>query len=257
MVDNKTLSPWATSFFGSYYPLLYESRLNDNITKDQISFLTDIVGFTPNSKILDLCCGHLRHSIALAKLGFHVIGLDRNNEYLLKAKKNNPKLVCDIDLLVGDMRNIPFKNIFDVVINMFSSFGYMEEDKDNFLVLKQIFEGLKRGGRVVLDLQNREWVIANSDFNKNWDQNESGMIFLQERIFDLNKSRAIVKFKVIESKKSEPIEIFHSIRLYTLTEIGNMLKKSGFKIASVYGSYDGNKYVVDSPRMIVVAIKDS
>ena len=134
-------------------------------------------------------------------------------------------------------------DIFDVVINMFSSFGYMEEDKDNFLVLKQIFEGLKRGGRVVLDLQNREWVIANSDFNKNWDQNESGMIFLEERIFDLNKSRAIVKFKVIESKKSEPIEIFHSIRLYTLTEIGNMLKKSGFKIASVYGSYDGNKYV--------------
>ena len=128
---------------------------------------------------------------------------------------------------------------------------------DIFLVLKQIFEGLKRGGRVVLDLQNIEWVIANSDFNKNWDQNESGMIFLEERIFDLNKSRAIVKFKVIESKKSEPIEIFHSIRLYTLTEIGNMLKKSGFKIASVYGSYDGNKYVVDSPRMIVVAIKDS
>ena len=61
----------------------------------------------------------------------------------------------------------------------------------------------------------------------------------------------------LQINKSEPIEIFHSIRLYTLTEIGNMLKKSGFKIASVYGSYDGNKYVVDSPRMIVVAIKDS
>ena len=133
---------WFTDWFNtSYYHTLYKDR-ND---ADAQLFIRNITSFLkiPNpSHILDLPCGKGRHSIYLNSLGYNVTGADLSENSILFAKKfENDTLHFQIK----DMRK-PFTEKYDAIFNLFTSFGYFENDNDDVLVLKNIKNGLKKNG---------------------------------------------------------------------------------------------------------------
>ena len=156
-------------------------------------------------------------------------------------------------LIRNDMRKIIFKNEFDAVINLFTSFGYFEQEKEDIRVLKNINQSLKPKGKFILDLLNKNWFFERTQILKTWWKAGSSYI-LENNDFDVNKKRWINNIIVIS-----PIgKINHthtSVRLYSFLEIKKYLKEAGFKVLKVYGDYKGNKFSVSSPRMIILAKK--
>jgi SAM-dependent methyltransferase len=152
----------------------------------------------------------------------------------------------------GDMRKLPFESRFDAVINIFTSFGYFDRERDDLKVLKGVCKALKDGGLFLLDLKNREQLIRNFQ-RRRWHP-ERDFIMLEDNFFDLFTSRwESTRTLVFSNGRRE--EHSFSMRLYSFAEILSLLKKAGFILESVYGDFDFGEYSLDSPRMILISRK--
>ncbi|MCZ6766497.1 MAG: class I SAM-dependent methyltransferase [bacterium] len=251
MTDNDT--PWYTQFYGRDYLEALGPGLTN--TAREAEFVVTTLALKPGDRVLDLACGQARHAILLAQRGIDVTGQDQSADYLQDARAAADKHGVDLPLVNSDMRSIPFENHFDAVISMFTSFGYFASDADNRRVIAEVSKALKPGGHMLLDLVNREWVIANNQPAER-RENSDGTVVLERRELNLETSRNHVTFTFIDRNGKRRESVGHQIRLYTLTEVIQMMTDAGLIYESVYGGFDSEPYAPSTRRMIVVARKD-
>jgi SAM-dependent methyltransferase len=234
------------------YEMIY--GINNDVTKSEVEFLISETSIPTYSNILDLCCGTGRHSIKLAQLGYQVTGLDISSDFLKIAKENSKISRLPIVWINQDMRYIPFKNTFNLVFIMFGAWGFFKEDHENFVVFQAINHALKMNGHFILDYFNRDWIL-NHFQPRHWIERESGY-YLEKRQFDYNFGR--LNTESIFIKQDGSIKKWEtSLRAFTLEEIKSMLKQAGFIIHSVYGNLNKQPYDLNTPRMLLHAIKTS
>ena len=119
--------------------------------------LTEYLNMPEGGKILDLACGKGRHSMYLNSLGYDVTGVDLSENSIAYAKQyENDTLHFE----VHDMCK-PFNEQFDAVFNLFTSFGYFENEEDNLNTIKAIKADLNEFGFGVIDFMNVHHVMEN------------------------------------------------------------------------------------------------
>lgn len=138
------------------------------------------------------------------------------------------------------------------MINIFTAFGYFEDEEENLEVIHGVSNALKKGGKFLLETVNREWIIRNFR-DRNWERIERGTFSLDERELDLSKSR--IRAQTLFIGKDKRSVSSHSLRLYTLKEMSDLLKRTSLKIKSVYGGLDGTEFNFNSKRMVILAEK--
>jgi len=248
-----TDTSWYKTFFGEDYLHLYEPILTPERTQREVEGIVNLLALPQGSSILDLCCGHGRHAIPLAQRGYKVAGQDLSEVFLHEAEKEALAKGIQVNWLHGDMRNIPFENEFDAVINIFTAFGYLENQDEDQQVLKQIHKALKPGGLFLLETLHREGLMRH--FSPHMIEHyPEGLIVLEERNFDLLTSRSKVKLTMIYPDGRQK-EYGNAVRVYTLTELAQMLTKAGVQVKAYYGAWDGSELTIDSFRLILLAQK--
>ena len=223
----KEQSKWFQSWFNtSYYHILYKNR----DYKEAEVFIKNIVTYLNLDKedsILDLACGKGRHSIFLNSLGFHVTGLDLSENSIMDAKK---KESSSLHFNVHDMRNL-YNTQFDVVLNLFTSFGYFEKDSDNFKVIQTIKSSLKQNGIGVVDFMNSPHVIENLISQNSYEAD--GVTFKLKRSYsDGFISKDI---EVLDSDKT--FQFQEKVRAYNLQDFETMLSNAGLHLLECFGNY--------------------
>ena len=94
------------------------------------------------------------------------------------------------------MRDMPaeWSGEFDAIISIWNSFGYFADDHENQRVLASAAQALKPGGRLLIDVSNRDRVVSTYRA-RDWDERD-GLVLLQERSFDpvrgLNRTELIL-----------------------------------------------------------------
>jgi len=219
--------------------------------EEEVDKLIELADLSGNIKVLDLCCGVGRHSIELAKRGYDVTGVDLTEHYLEKAKDRAEEENLDIEFIRDDMREFKIEKEFDLVVNLFTSFGYFEDEKENMKVLENVYYSLKPKGKFILDVMGKE-IIARIFQEKDWNKIEDGFKLFERSIEKdwswLNNRR----IRITEGKVKE-YNVSHW--LYSAEELKNMLKEVGFDSINVYGSYGGRPYDKEANRLIVVGVK--
>jgi SAM-dependent methyltransferase len=254
--------PWYVDLFrgGDYYRG-WADVIGPELTAQQVEFVVEALdlpeGARPDERssgcVLDLCCGPGRHAVPLAQRGFDVTGLDLSAYHLRLARKAAREAGVKVRWLRRDMRDIPFEGEFNAVINMFTAFGYFEDEEEDFKVLEAVSRALKPGGRFFIDTMNREWVVRHYQ-ETNWRQHEDGLITMERRKLDLLTSRNESVWMLIAPDGERRVHRL-SPRLYTLTELAKMLSRAGLSVRRTWGGFDGREYGLDSRRMIVLAEK--
>ncbi|RAU90976.1 bifunctional 2-polyprenyl-6-hydroxyphenol methylase/3-demethylubiquinol 3-O-methyltransferase UbiG, partial [Paenibacillus sp. YN15] len=122
------MAAWYEESFGEDYLLVYKHR-DLHGAQVEVKRMANWLRLPAGSRILDLCCGMGRHSVALADEGYRVTGLDLSKVLLAEARKlDNSGRITWVE---GDMRRLPLDGPFDAVVNLFTSFGYFEEEQEN------------------------------------------------------------------------------------------------------------------------------
>lgn len=250
-------TPWyseAAGFFGPEYLKEYAGVLTPERTATEVGFLVKALKLKRGASILDCPCGHGRHAIELARRGYHVTGQDLNAFFLRTAKQAARRADVSVRWVVGDLREIPFTEEFDVALNLFTAFGYLESDEEDCHALRAVANALKPGGRFVLDVMNRDHLVRVYR-EKVWDELPDGSIVVSARSFDHLTGRKLER-RVRIGKRGERQEVKLSVRMYTITELATMLRTVGLHVQDVYGSYSGELLTFDSKRYILIAHKD-
>jgi len=197
----------------------------------QIDGVERYLALETRSRVLDLACGDGRQTLELARRGYRVLGVDSREESLSEARAAARGEKLNVHFLHTDIRQISYRGEFDAVVNLFAAIGYLPNDRDHARVLEGVGRGLKIGGKLLLDMLNKEWLMRHF---------ESGRI-----AFDLEAGRLVEGFPAAGAAAS--------LRVYALTEIKSLLLRAGLDFCRVWGGYQGEAYELDSPRMIILA----
>lgn len=224
--------------------------------KSQIDGIERFLELEPRARILDLACGAGRQTLELARRGYRVMGIDGSDEPLAEARSSARSERLNVHFLKTDVRNIPYRSEFDAVVNLFSSFGYFPHERDDLRVLESVRKGLKPGGKLVLDLLNKEWLMRHFEPNF-WEQGEDGRgsVVLDQISFNFETGR-LDNHRTIVAKDGARSPSFVSFRVYSLTEIKNLLLQAGLVYRRCWGGFEGTAYGMDSPRMVLLAEKE-
>ncbi len=232
------------------YLYFYQASLTEERTQKEVDFLVRELKLKKPMTILDLACGHGRHANRLAALGHNVTGVDITKGFLELAKKEAKSKGLNVKYIHQDMRKIKFKNEFDRVILMFTSFGYFKH-KENLKVLKKVFQTLKSNGMFSLDILNIN--SLNKRFLPFIVIEKGKDLMIDRNTYDKTTGRFYNNRIVIRNgiRRDKPF----SLQLYNWQEMSGLLKKAGFKSVRFFSDWDSKPLTHDSRRMIVIAKK--
>lgn len=238
----------ADSFFLKVYRLgdnSFEGHLEDrhldiqSRTIRECDMVESILNLPKGSKILDCPCGYGRHSLELARRGYHMTGVDLCTEFLEEARANAQKLTDDqvCTLVHGDMRSLPGElQNFDACINMFLSFGFFD-DKTNTDVLEGYYNALRPGGILLIHSDvNPDRLESGKYVDRATRQLKSGdTLFISEAIDPATNT--LNGSWTIQTTPDKKISGSYSVRIYTHKEMNAMVKAAGFmELETIYPS---------------------
>ncbi len=243
---------WYREWFGEDYLTVYSHR-NDPDARALIRLILKNIPLSTQASVLDLGCGNGRHAFALAPHVAHVSGLDLSEHLLREAQKRKraQKNGNNTDFIRGDMRTLPFRTSFDAVLSLFTSFGYFDDDKEHQQVANGMAAVLKPGGFLVLDYLNAGYVRLH--LQPTGQRDVDGMRVDEKRWID--KGRVFKKIS-LRSRGEERV-FYESVRLFSMEEMIQILKKAQIRVMHIFGDYNGEACSATSKRMIFIGKKEN
>ena len=238
---------WFANWFDSpYYHTLYKNR-DDREAQFFIDNLIDYLQIAKGSKVIDIACGKGRHAKYFNKKGMNVVGVDLSKNSIKIAKKDENR---NLQFSVHDMRDNYCENNFDLVTNLFTSFGYFKDDKDEQKAINAMANNLKKEGILIIDFMNVSKVITNLVLNE------------QKKIdnikFDIERSikdgYIIKDIRITDGEKEHQFQ--EKVKAITLNDYSEFITNAGLKIINIFGSYsldDFNEEI--SNRLIIICKK--
>jgi SAM-dependent methyltransferase len=242
--------PWFVDLFDEDY-LRTLPFLTPQATQAEAEFVINAMNLAPGAQVLDLGCGYGRHAMELAARGFHVVGLDLSTPLLVRGGEEAHRRGLTINFVRGDMRELDFENQFDGVYCLFSTFGYFD-DETNKKTLQNVARALKPNGKVLVEILNRDYVIADWPTRVWWEGD--GCVVLEEVELNYFSSRIQVNRSVVFDDGRQ-LEQEISVRAYSLHEVGKLMHAAGFRVLEVSGGYQmkGRFFGNQSRHIIVLA----
>lgn len=226
-------------------------------TKRQVDFIVEKLCLNGGEKILDLACGFGRHSLELARRGFSVTGVDITKDYINYASKCAAEENLDARFVLSDIRLVDFNNEYDVVLNMADgAIGYLENDDENMKIFDVVSRALKIGGKHFMDIMNADY--ADSHFPcKLWDEGEHGLTLSK---FEWNKQTRIMLYGQLDFAYGEElqkpvIERGNPTRLYSQSEIREIMTSHGMDIKGVWADFNGSTFSENSIQFMAFSEK--
>ncbi len=238
---------WWQTWFGPGYLALYDAVLAERtpVEVDQIEALLQL---HPPRRILDLPCGQGRHAIELARRGYDVTGVDLSPYMLGVARERAEASSVRVRWLAGDMREPLPGETFDLVLNLFTSFGYFDDEADDRRVVRAAASMLEPGGRFLLEVINGERVMSNFQEREWFTVGQTAV--MERRSLDVPTRRMVVE-RTVSSANGDEISV-HAVRLYRGAEVETMLREAGFGGVELYGDWDGARLTPESLRVLAV-----
>ncbi len=241
----KDTENWYTSWFDtSYYHILYKNR-DYKEAGEFMENLTSFLKLYKNAEILDLACGKGRHAKYLNDLGYSVTGVDLSPKSIAFAKQFENK---SLRFEEHDMC-LPYPKKFDAVFNLFTSFGYFENEEDNLKTIKAIKKELKPNGFAVIDFLNAEYV------KRNLVPSETKSI--DGITFHINRSIVegyIIK-KISFQHDNKDFVFEERVKAIALSEFKDCFKLADINLLHCFGDYQLNDFKKESSDRLILIFK--
>lgn len=233
------MSEWFARWFNDDYLALYPHR-NEADAADAIAMVERVAPGAADRRVLDVGCGPGRHARILRARGYRVVGLDLSQTLLRIALQQS-----DAALVRGDMRRLPIRSAScDLVVNLFTSFGYFPDDREHADVIAEMARTLRPGGMLVLDFLNAERVRADLAEPSGVT---TGLHGSRSRKGLSDDGQFVVK-QITLADGTEHVE---RVRLLAMPDLTAMFSAAGLEVTQQLGDYDGSPHSAEAARSIV------
>ena len=240
---------WFERYYGEQYADSVRAMLTQERSEREVDFILRETRLEAPARALDLACGAGRHSLALARRGLSVTGVDRNARWIEDARAAADAL--DATFVVGDMREA-FGGPYDLIVSLFHSFGFFR-DAENEAMLEAWVERLRPGGWFALDVWNRDAMLRHWTPESEWAPSDDLRVH-ERREFDPLTGRITIHY-TYHYASGDLYEYDASFRVYTYTELRDLLARAGLIVERVFGSLAGEPYSLEARRLVVFARK--
>jgi SAM-dependent methyltransferase len=236
------VSDWFESWFGEEYIALYPHR-DEEEARTVAELIAQRVQLPRSAQVLDLACGAGRHQRELCDRWW-TVGLDLSPALLRIARS----LDHTAPVVRADMRRLPFAaGVYDMVVNLFTSFGYFRDDQQHRFVLEEVARVTRAGGWFVLDFLNAPQV---RDTLVPFDRQQVGSrVVEQEREISADGRYVRKTITLLDEDRT----FVERVRLFEPDELGQLLTTAGFTVNEIIGGYDGRALDTASERAIFFA----
>jgi SAM-dependent methyltransferase len=226
------------------YDLVYHRR-DVREARMMVDLIVSTIGLHEGASVLDVACGRGRHAIELAGRGLDVVGLDLSHRAIEKARLEADAAGVSARFVKADMR-VPFcEGCFDCVVNLFTAFGYFDTREEHVEALRSMATSLAPDGWFVQDFLNAE--LVRSTLRPRDEHIENGVRIIQERWIEDDR----VKKHIVVIRDGEQHSFNESVALFDLADLKAMYREAGLSIHCIFGSYEGEPYSSQSPRLIL------
>lgn len=241
---------WFEEYFNEDYAELILDSITPEFTSAQVRLIKDFLELKPSDKILDACCGKGRHAIALAREGYHITALDFVPAYTHYIDTISSQENLKIETLTTDIRKITFEQQFQKAYLMFTSFGYFK-DSENEDLLNKLHQSIQKGGLLLIDIENRDYILKNFIYEK-WRDKDFGLLLERHKFYPETSRQTTrrIQHRIDGTRKDS----WRDLRLYSAHELLQIAKKANFELVKILGDYNGSNFQINSPR-IIAALK--
>jgi len=239
---------WCKDYFDEWYGELILDTIPEEITKQQANLLIKSLSLDSKKVIMDLGCGKGRHALALAREGFQLTALDFSQLYVDQLKAQVEKENLSIQTKVQDMRCWLEPDSYHAIYMMFTTFGYFS-DEENEKIIFNIAASMKKGGKFLLDIENRDYIVK-FFIHEKWREKNDGFLLERHKFFPLTS--CLSTKRILVNHQGENKQSNRQYRLYSAHEIISIAKKAGLQLVESMGDYSGIPFQINSPRIIFV-----
>ena len=241
---NKTAA-WYSSWFDTpFYHILYKDR-DASEAQAFMNTLTNYLNIPEGGSILDLACGRGRHARFLNKMGFDVTGADLSENSINYAKQyENHRL----RFVVHDMSR-PLGKSFDAIFNLFTSFGYFENDINNLNTIKAIKADLNTFGFGVIDFMNSQFVMDSLV------PEESKMINGIEFQLKRHIKEGYIFKDIAFKTQGEEFNFTERVKAFSLNDFELLFEQADVNLLDVFGDYKLNAFDAGTSERLIMIFK--
>lgn len=249
MSDNCSPEWFSTWFNSRYYHILYGNR-DDAEAQAFVNALHAVLLPIINKQqpsLLELACGAGRHARMFNSMGYSVTAVDLAAASIAEAKAAGP---ASIDYQVMDMRQLSFDRTFDLVTNLFTSFGYFDSKTDNAAVLAGVAKHLNSNGLFVIDFLNATRVIDTLVHNE--------VVTRGNITFEIKRNiENDIICKRIRFHADEKTHTFEErVQALNYHDLIALLRDAHLNVIHAFGSYKLDPFqITSSDRVILIAQK--
>jgi SAM-dependent methyltransferase len=211
-----------------------------------------LLQFPKGARVLDLCCGPGLFVAPLARRGYRVTGVDLSPLMLKRAEAACADAAVRARLIPADMLTFTEPQSFDVVLNVFTSFGYFDDPADNAQVLRNAHASLVPGGRLLVDLMGKEVLAGWIGRPQLVELGDGGYVVQRDTILD-GWRRLRTDWTLVRGGRAREASI--TSWLYSGAELCAMVEDAGFTDVACYGSFDAAPYDQHAKRLIVTGTR--
>ncbi len=238
------------SFWAEAYPVIFPAGCFEAAEQevDQALALADI----PVESAMDLCCGVGRHSVVLARRGIRTTGVDLTPFLLEKAKERAAAEEADVEWVEADMRAFVRPRAYDLVLNLYSSFGYFEDKRDDLRVLNNIYCSLKPGGVCILQVASKEGLARRFVPTQSETLTDGTVLVRRHEVYD-DWTRVRNQYIFIRNGATRTYTVHHTI--YSGQELKDRFRQAGFPDVRLYDNLAGGPFGLETFRVVIRAQK--
>jgi SAM-dependent methyltransferase len=241
----------AALFDADEYLYFMAPTLQAENTPAQCQFIEQALALAPGARVLDLGCGHGRHANELARRGHRVLGVDAVEGFLAHARAEAARERLASEFVQADLRSLDTSGAgsgFDGAVCLFDAFGF-HTDEEHLRILTHALEALKPGGRLLLDVRNREHMLRCPPVQV--VERDHGDLMIDRFQFDFLSSRMLDRRTCLRGTTRR--DTAFSVRLYTVTELQGLMQSAGFRLLQGFGGFDGAAPSAALPRLLLLA----
>ncbi|GAB3342541.1 class I SAM-dependent methyltransferase [Larkinella ripae] len=242
---------WYKNFFSGLVQEAWKAAQTDEQTELEADFLNDVLALQPGQRVLDIFCGHGRHALELARMGYAVTGVDISAESVQELRKTAQRENLSIDARAGDFQTLALEGGFQGAYCLGNSFSFFPHDQMRAF-LQKIAGQLVAGSHFVAETA----MIAESilpDFQERSWMQIGDITFLLENEYDARSSCINAQLTYIRNGHTEQRKAKHYI--YTLAELDRLFQQVGLAPTERFGALDGADFQLGDERLWLVCQK--